>query len=85
MYDHNQNKTENRDCASRIQPSRQRLQSVDHILFNNILPTIDSTGLVDEHMYEQTLLGAEENSGIRLAQMYWQRELQKSLFKGYGA
>jgi hypothetical protein len=68
MYDLNQNqtRTKNHDCALdkiRAHPENAS-KSVDHILFNNILPTIDSTGRVDEHMYLQTLLGGGQREKL---------------------
>ena len=57
-------------------------KSVDHILFNNILPTIDSTGRVDERIVRTNTPGQgaqREKTLERPAQMYWRRELWKFL------
>lgn len=86
MNDLNQNQTgpRNVDCALdkiRAHPENAS-KSVDHTLFNNILPTMDSTGLVDERIVRTNTTGQWTQRKITLerpTQIYWRRELQKFL------
>jgi hypothetical protein len=77
MNDLNQNQTRKKvyDCALdkiRAHPENAS-KSVDHILFNNILPTIDSTGRVDERIVRTNTTGQwaqREKTLERSAQVY---------------
>lgn len=73
MNDLNQNQTgpQNVDCALdkiRAHPENAS-KSVDHILFNNILPTIDSTGLVDERIVRTNTTGQWTQREITLERL----------------